>query len=417
MSDALYSNMEHAKYRGPTSSDKYNERIENAYKDLVVLLNRIGITSENVDKFYSRMIKERLSLVKVIEDLEERVIALEGASNKSSFYTIDQVDTGRFVGTDFEVNDSEHLFHDYRHGIITLPKLEAASISKLRFVNSDNKSVIPPSFEAIASGIAGTADSTLAVIDQSSIVDAVIPDVGVMWERNVVVGAPNVDGAQMNVYFRLPPDLSVNENTNTIVVHPFPMMGVKLVSVGYTTSQQVFLSENDNYISVNSKSYNTSNQAAVGWIAPGGWNGDTINDCGPKIFQFPSTAVTAVRITLRQDHYFYENNKYVYSYGLSNFDVRYDKYNNTGKMIVRFDAPSGDTISSIDSVEPQIWNINPAELARVFSYRVLWETSYGSGTYTTTPVAFSKRVWLEVTLRQTVDGTAPALSGLSVSYS
>jgi hypothetical protein len=84
--------------------------------------------------------------------------------------------------------------------------------------------------------------------------------------------------------------------------------------------------------------------------------------------------------------------------------------------MIRFDAPSTDTISSVTSVTPQIWNTPEYLVDDVFSYRVIWETSFNSGSYTLTPVALSKRVWIEVTLKQTPDQGTPALSGLILKY-
>lgn len=417
MAESLYSKMEHAQYRGPTTSDNYNERIENYYKDLVMLLNRIGITQENIDRFYARMIKEQFSILQVIEELEARLDAIEADKNILTFYSTDQADVGRFDGTDFEITGPEECFLDSRHGITTLPKLEGSSISKLRFVNSDNTSVIPSTFEALADGIVGTADNSAATIDESDIYDAVLPEVGTVWERNVLVESPFVAGAQMDVFLRLPTDLAISGDTNAIIVHPFPMMGVDILDVSYTTAPQVFLNNNDTYTTVNNLALHDGEDDAVGWVPPGGWTGDEILNAGPKIFQFEPLPITGIKLRLRQNHYFFENNKYLYTYGLGNVDVRLDKFANTGRMIFKFDAPEGETISSVDEVTPQIWNVSPAELPFIFSHRVIWETSFDSGTYTTSPVAFSQRVWIEVTLNSTIRSAAPALSGLVVSYS
>ena len=101
---------------------------------------------------------------------------------------------------------------------------------------------------------------------------------------------------------------------------------------------------------------------------------------------------------------------------MSKFDVRYEKFLDEGTMIIRYDAPDGDTISSITDVEPEMWNLSVAEQPYRFDYRVIWETSYNSGSYTLDPVPLSQRVWLEISLNKTINKCSPALSSISVNY-
>ena len=122
-------------------------------------------------------------------------------------------------------------------------------------------------------------------------------------------------------------------------------------------------------------------------------------------------------LTLHQDNYFFDADKTVYRYGLSKLDIRYDKFLESGKIMLRYDAPVGETISSVTDVVPQIWNISAAQLDDVFSYRVIWETSWDSGIYTLSPVPLSKKIWLEVSLNKSLLKGTPALSGLTITYS
>lgn len=99
---------------------------------------------------------------------------------------------------------------------------------------------------------------------------------------------------------------------------------------------------------------------------------------------------------------------------MSKLDVRFDKFIDSGKAIIKFDAPVNTTINSITSVQPQIWNVPEYFVDNVFSYRVLWQTE--SSTFTTQPVPQSSSVWVEVTLNRTPGGGTPVLSGLLLSY-
>jgi hypothetical protein len=116
---------------------------------------------------------------------------------------------------------------------------------------------------------------------------------------------------------------------------------------------------------------------------------------------------------MRQRNYFTENGKYIYTYGLSDLDVRYDKFLPSGKIIFKFEPANGDIISSITSVTPKIYNVSPALLSEAFSYRVI----YNDGSiYTTTNPGASNAVWIEITLNIMPDGTAPVLSDLIINY-
>jgi hypothetical protein len=417
MTSSLYTTKELAQYRGPTTSDDYNARVENLYKDLVVLANRVGLTREEILAFYARMIKDHLSLTKVLGDLEERIEALEEDSSQIGFYSLDKIDNDRFVGTSFEVPTVNQCSYQTRYGLLTLPQVDETSVSKIRFVDGEGRYAIPPSFEAIARNVSGTADGPLAVIRSSDVFNAAYPEVGRIWERNVIVDAPGPDGAEVIVYMRLPLDSAISEHSNCIMLDPFPMMGVDLVDVGFTTAPNPMLSDIDVYRTLNYQSYHSGNSDAVGWISPGGWEDDEIISCGPKAFYFNPESITAIKIHLRQNNYFKESSKYIYTYGLSNLDVRLDKFLDMGKTIIRFDAPSGDVINSIDNVLPEIWNVAGSEHPYVFDYRVIWETSYNSDNYTTDPVPLSQRVWIELTLNKTVSGGTPAISALNVTYS
>lgn len=417
MSGSLYTQKEWAQWRGPTTSDNYNERIENLYKDLVYLYNKIGLTHEDINWAFMRLVKDHFSLMKTLEDLVSRVAVLEADTNTLTFSTEDQFDTDRFATTGYAVATNDQCYHDWQHGVVVLPKITTSSISKVRLVNSNGESVIPATFEALASGTNTTADNTLATLDTSDPYYAVVPSAGKIWQRNVIVDTPDSDGAEVKLYVRFPTDYAIQEDTNAIILHPFPLMGCDIIDVSYSTKMDIKLNETDNYHTLNEAQNYEANTRAIGWSPPGGWTGDEILNSGAKIFYFEPRAITGIRITLRQRHYVAEGLKYIYSYGLSTLDARLDKFRDSGKFMVRFDAPDGDTISDVDSVTPEIWNVPEAELTNVFSYRVIWETSYDSGVYTETAQALSSRVWIEVTLNKSLDNITPALSGLNITYS
>jgi hypothetical protein len=292
-------------------------------------------------------------------------------------------------------------------------------MSKIKFTNTDGTYTIPSSLETLVSPISTTADNSSAVVDTSQPVNAILAKAGKVWERNIITSSLNsADGAQCYLYIKIPNDLSAVAETNAISFTPFPLKMVDILEIAYSTDVNIALgSVGSQWKVLNDTSIYFNAAGAAGNIAPGAWTGDEIISSGPKNFYFDPKPVTAFRIKLRQKNAFNESAKFVYSYGLSKLDIRYDKFLDSGKTIIRFDAPSGDTISTVKSLTPQMWNIPEYLVSSCFSYRVIWETSYNSNTYTLSPVPFSKRVWIEVTLNKTPNSGTPSLSGLIMKYS
>lgn len=420
--DVPYTQKRAAQFRGPSTSDDFNKRIEENYNDLVVLYNRARLSEVELEELFRRMVKDHLSLVRVIDDLEERIVTLENNTRRFTFYSESQIDADRFnADPTFAIDSTQRLSFDTRHGIMTLPKIALSSLSKLFYTDTEGNEVVPSTLEMRVLGVSGTADTPLALIDTSSPEYALYRKPGLIWERNIITDESNPNGAELELYVKVPTDLFTTADANAIVIHPFPYFGCSVREISYTLNVDPLLQESDGYTPFNDSAYYAGEDDAKGWVIPGGWDGiyvgaDAAVNSGPRTYYFSPKPITAIRIRLHQATYAREAGKFVYSYGLSHLDLRYDKFLSTGRTILRFDAPDGQTISSVDDVQPQIWNVSPAVLTDVFSYRAIWETAPNSGVYTESPVANSQRVWIEVTLQNT-DGWTPALSGLTIQTS
>lgn len=420
MADAPYTKRRYVQYRGPSTSDDYNKRIEEAYNDLVVLYNRSRLANVELEELYRRMVKDQVSLTREIDDLESRIQSLEINDNRLTFHSDEQIDTDFFNGTTFEVPTEERLSFDGTHGFLTLPKLVNSSVSKFTFVDKDGEEVVPPGIETRVVGDPATADNATSNIDSSDVTHALLRKPGMIWERNVVVNTPDSDGAEMDVYIRVPVEISATNKANAISLSPFPAYGVTIKDISYTTRVDPMLQESDGYVNLNANEHYSGDNDAVGWVVPGGWTGtnenkDWILNSGPRMFYFNPKDITAIRITLHQDDYIHEDADYVYSYGSSRFDLRHDKFMSSGKTILHLD----DDVMSVDSVAPEIYNVSSSKIEDVFSYRILAETSPGSGVYEVVDdetFIGGQDTYIEVTLQNT-DGWTPALSGLTVEYS
>lgn len=413
--DVPYTKQRHAQFRGPSTSDDYNARIEENFRDLVVLYNRGRVTEMDLAEFYRRMAKDQLELTRVLDELESRVATLEDGATRLTFHSADHIDNDLFNGSAYEIQPIGRAYHDVQHGMLTLPLVETSSLSRLYLTNSQSEDVLPPSLETRVVPDPASVDSGTAIIDTSEPELAVIRRPGRIWERNVAALATAPAGAKLALYLKVPTDLYTTDKSNTLVLHPYPAFAVDITDISYTTSVDVMSDDSDGYLPLNGNVDHTDEAMSVGWVAPR-TGGAVVAGAGPRVFRFDPKAVTGFRIRMETTRYLQETGRFVYTYGLSRLDLRYDKFLATGKVMIRVEPSAGGTISAITDVQPQIWNMDQSIWGAVFSYRVIYPT-VTPGQYTLSSSGGNfPQAWVEVTLTESPGRGTPALSGIVVEY-
>lgn len=415
MSEFIYTEKKSQQHHGPISSSDFNERVEQNYSDLVYLYNKYGVLDKKVSEIIERVIKENLFLSAAIQDILDRIRALESVNtNQLSLYTKSQIDYTPFIGTQYAVTASEALDYNEYYNQLTLPKVTGSSYSKIKFINSEYGQVIPDFLETrIDNSLAG-GDSAGAVIDTTPVQNAFLDQPDKIWRRNVILNEPNPLGVSMYLYLKIPSGSIGSSLSNCIRLTPYPASGVDIVKVEYTTTSNPTLSDKDTYRPIN-PGYYDGQYDAVGKVVPGGWQTvgeDTIQNAGPVNFLFAETSITAVRVLLRQKNYVIENEKYVYTYGLSNMDVRYEKHLPTGRVFIKFNAPTGKTINEITNVSPKIYNMSQSLVPQFSSYRVFYPngSTYSPNSNTGT----SSTVYIELTISMPYNKIPPVVSDIIV---
>jgi len=404
------------KYNGPVDSSDYNSRIQENYEDLVYLYNRANIIDAKLSSAFERVLKDHIFLANAIQDLSDRVSALESNSNTLSIYSFSQLDYNNFVGTSFSIAGTELLSFDPSYNAITLPKVSSGSFSKLKFGQAGVGQVVPDYFKTRIDISYAGVDTPGAVIDSTPIYNCILDAADKVWRRTVVSNTNPTTGAQLMLYVAIPNDAVGILKSNVIKLNPFPAFGCEIYSIEYTTVANPSLTPADTWIPLNKNSFYDSVASAIGKVAPGGWSSlgsDSIKNSGPLCFHFPETNITAIRIKMNQKNYLTETGKYIYTYGLSDLDVKYEKYLQTGKIIIKYSAPVGTVVQEVTNVSPKIYNVAESQLDEAFSYRIIYDDA---GTYSLINPGASNHVWIEVTLNQLDDKTAPVLSDLIIEY-
>jgi hypothetical protein len=417
MSDSINTQKRSVRYRGPVDSADYNLRIEENYKDLVYLYNKLSVIDSKLAQSFERVIKDQAFLANVVNDLLDRVSALEAEGNKISIYSFSQLDYTNFIGTNFAISSTDLLSMDPYYNVLTLPKVTGSSTSKLKFFNSSVGQIVPDFFKTYIQNNYTGVDTAGNVVNTNPTYNSILDDPNKVWKRTIISDEASVAGAQMMFYVKVPTEFTGSMKTNCIKINPYPMYSVDISSIEYTTIENPSLTESDGWFPLNSSALYNGVVDAIGKVPPGGWitsGADTIFNSGPLSFYFAEKEITAVRIKMNQRNYFKELDKYIYTYGLSDFDVRYDKFLPSGKTIIKFTPPEGELINEITDVEPFIYNVRLSQMSNAFSYRVIYGDGFGN--YSLLSPGASPHAWVEITLNMLEDKTPPVLSDLLISY-
>lgn len=416
MSEVLNSRKRDYTHNGPVNSSDYNLRLEENYRDLVFLYNKSNLIDTKLSSAFDRVIKDQKFLMNIINDLSDRVEALESANNTMTIHSFSQIDVGSFVGTEFAVSGTELLTFDPIYNYITLPKDTRGSFSKLKFTSPDVGQVVPDFFKSKLDISFNGVDTQGAVVETTPVYYSILDSSDKVWKRNVISEVASIAGAQLMLYVKVPGEASGSLKCNSIRLNPFPTFGVDIFSIEYTSKINPSFTNSDGWTTLNKNAYYDGQSEAIGKVPPGGWRAsgsDAILNSGPICFHFPPIDITAIRIKMNQRNYMTELNKYIYTYGLSDFDVRYEKFYPTGRTILKFTPANGDIISDITNVTPKIYNAPLGSQSSIFSYRVIYQSG---GSYTLSNPGASSSVWIEVTLNVLDDKTPPVLSDLIVEY-
>lgn len=416
MSEFIYTQKKAQQYHGPFSSSDWNERVEQNYSDLVYLYNKYGVIDKKIAELIERVIKDNIFLTNAVNDLFDRIRVIESQyTNQISLFSKSQIDASPFISTTYALSSSEALEYNDQYNHLTLPVVSGSSHSKIKFINAAKGQVIPDFLETRLDTNLPGGDGNGAIIDTTPIVNAFLNQPDKVWRRNVILNSPNPLGVSLYLYVKVPSSTSIGSTiSNMLTLSPYPSNGVDVVKIEYTTKSNPTLSDADAYLPLNSSGLYEGNYDAVTKIAPGGWptvGSDTCVNSGPLCFYYADKSITAFRILLRQKNYVVENSKYVYTYGLSDMDIRYNKFLPKGRAFIKFDAPTGKTIASILNVSPKIYNVSETNLSDVFSHRVFYKS--GSDYVLTNP-GTSSTVYVETTLNLLEDKIPPVLSDLII---
>jgi hypothetical protein len=422
MSEEIYTQKRTNQYGGNYSSADYNKRVEENYQDLVSLYNKYNIIDSKIESSFNRIITDHIFLAQAVKDASDRLKALEANEKMITLHSFSQIDNTRFSGTELAIGASEQLSFNSIYNFVTLPLISGPSISIMKTYNTLGEQVIPNYINLRVSPI-NSLDNPGVKIDTTPPYYSLYDRADRVWKRSIISDTQSDVGALMYLYIKVPNDSS-NLKINNLRFSSYPVNSVDILSVEYTQSVNPSLTSGDSWRALNFNGLYNNDPDAVGYVAPGGWSNNQVSDAiinsGPLYFNCTITKtddkpITGFRIQMRQRNYIKENGKFVYTYGLSDLDIRADKYMPQGKMFIKFVAPKDTLIFNVTGVTPKIYNVPLSLTQLAFSSKVYYPTAGGG--YSQTPQGGSALIWLEITMNELDDGTIPILSDIIIKYS
>lgn len=381
-----------ARFRGPTSSEDFNQWIEDNYFDLVQLFNASRKNKSSIEENLSFLLKENLFMQRKIEKLEGLIEAMQEsiASSKGilskSFYSIENITTN-------------NCKIDTQYGIAHLD-LDQIPISKVYLRDSFGKVFVPNSlnvslYESYSpiGNIRGKIE--LPIQEDKSIINAFNGSKDSYWIRNHYTSEA-INEVYAIIDIDLPRNIINHTRVNTIYLDPAPEFSFSILDVLYSSS-------------------GTWERLDTFPKMTDGETPQEISDAGKLAFIFPHKDILKLRLYIKQNKWIPEGNNRVFSYGFKSIEVFFTRFKEeSSSFTVRFDIPdpsrSFSKILSISTL-PSKGGIKTNSGIKT---RLFLENGSTKNINETLP-STTKTVYVEVSLFP-VEGVTPTISQLNIEY-
>jgi hypothetical protein len=403
-----------ARFRGPTSSNEYNNNEDQKYLELIELYKQTNTTQLSLKEAHQIVLFENAALHDYVNMLEDRMATLESQLDSlgaNSFMN------GRFFKTSFVQDMSTKYPKDFQeqqvstprcqvdlqHRFVTTPQIH--QIPKTHVVDEEGNYIIPSELKVKVG-----RSSTKGTVVENDILNAFNGDNLSFWRRSVTYDSPSdvpANGEDVILEIELPTHLVNNLNINTIVLQPHPERGIQIqnIEVHYNNGWQTIKGfEQEEITSINGSGHSPRRK----WF-------------------FPSTPVQKIRVTLVQPHPMNIGGKTVFTLGAQEVGVYLSMFEPSGGMILTpFEM---DGIYNLESIEHIFLNRKafsyPENMdhmldGNIFEYEVYVEES----DFTLRPLTnedwtsqTARRIWIKTHLYpDSSNGVNPCLHAVRLHY-
>ncbi|WP_458895446.1 hypothetical protein [Bacillus cereus] len=403
-----------AKFRGPTSSQGYNENEDLKYAELLELYKQTNELNITLKEAHQTVMMENLTLhnyVKILEDrmalIEKQLDTLSGPSiinknfHKTAFVQDMKINYPKeFQNNQITIPRSEI---DLQYRFATIPKIH--QISKTHIVDINGKRIIPSELKVQV----GRTSKKGKVID-NNILNAFNGDNLSFWRRTVTYDSPTdvpQNGEDVVLEIELPLHLVNNLHVNTIAIHPHPERGIQI--------KDIEMHYNDGWRTIQGFHQNEITSIASENHAP------------RKKWFFPSVPVQKIRITFVQNYSINVDGKTIFTLGAQEIGLFLTTFETSGGMLLTPFNMEG--VYNIESVEHVFLNRGAFSYPKnmetqlngaIYEYEVYVEDN----DYTLRPLLnadwknqIAERVWIKTHLHpDPYNGVNPCLHAVRLHY-
>lgn len=305
MNKAPYYTPEMQRYRDRATSERQNKMMDSLMYDITDLFNRANLNEKEIIMLQERFeVSEhyreetydeiRAEIVKLKQEIES--LQKPGILYNKTYYPQE-------MNTKDAIDESERALLDKQHDLIMLPYSLFSSSKLFMFDNINNEYIIP---RQLKYSVTPAADGIS--IRENDFLDAVTPDNSRIWLRTHEFFAGLKNEVEATIVLKLPEDVILANDINTIFLHPFPLNSIDIMNVEFRMNG--------------------------GWATIPGFQ--PVEKAGNSKFCFPNLEAQEIRVTLRQRHYMEKSGRQIFHIGLRELGV----YNNDYQTGVgRFNIP------------------------------------------------------------------------------
>lgn len=393
MANAPSYSMHSVRFRDATESHKQNEHTQEVFYDLVELFNLANEQEIQIDRireffevagyFSQRHID---AMTTELETLRQQVNELQNASTEyvKTIYASQ-------MKVDGEVPEYEQAMIDTVHNLVTL-RPSSYSNSKIYLYDDLNSEYIVPN--TLEYEVTPAADGL--TIQENDFGEALTPDEFKFWHRKYLYNV-NQKEATCQILLKLPDNIISSRDVNTVYIHPFPLQTMDIVNVEYNLNG--------------------------GWKAIPGFS--PVEEAGNVKFCFSPTAMSEIRITLRQRHFIQKGGKNIFHIGLRDIGVFYDDYQSAiGRFEIAVDLNEKFQKKEIVGIKPIYQNESTLSVnqtnTRLATFKVYEVDATGKARYLNDrfplPIESSKILLKGVLSFDKNSRSTPAISAVELTF-
>lgn len=390
-----------AKFRGVTSSEDFNQWIEDNYYDLVQLFNISSENNEKLSQSLSLFLNEVHFLNAKIHELESSMELI--LSMISDLYVdpsnIRKVLSKVFTSKDNVLDPINGLKSevDTEFGTLRMP-LQQTPVSKVYILNSVGEKFLPNTLKIDLYESSSPIDILQARLPQNKL----IQDKNILrafdgnslsyWIRSVPTDT-SVDRIYAVIEVELPQNIINHLRINNINVVPAPIFSINIEDIRYL--------DGDVWNSI-----------------PEFPSASFLKNVGALTFLFNERETTKLRISISSDNWRLVNGERIFSYGFKNIDIFFSRFvEGTSSAIVEFEIPNSEinSFNTIEEVRPILLEGGLRNTDAVETKVYLDKHGVEEYTLGTTLPALTKKIYVEIILNSS-SNTSPALSQLDIVY-